>query len=318
MKRFELNKIKWKPYSDDPIITPPWGSPILADPTVLVPEETPDGKWHLFAHTIWGIHHFRSDDGIKWGKSKLLFRNAMRAHIFHDDGVYYLLYEKYRPLQIMFPWMRFWKWKSRIMMRASKDLKSWSGADVMLRPELLWQRDVRYGESVSNPCLARSEKGYLLYFSANLSFVPDCGFCEPKHIGVAESRRPNGPYRVHPEPIISSEPEGRWDNIGAGSIKVKRMDDGFVGFQNGIYSDKRNGKSGSAIMMLQSFNGRDWQRMKDEPIVRPTSGWQQSHVYACDVKYVPSQNKFYLYYNARDDWHWTKGKERIGLVIGTP
>jgi len=40
----------------------------------------------------------------------------------------------------------------------------------------------------------------------------------------------------------------------------------------------------------------------------------RSHVYACD--FVISGNEARLYFNARNDWHWSKGKEKIGVLIG--
>ncbi len=316
MKTADYGKIKWTVPGDNPILTPPGLSPVIADPSVLLPEESPDGLWHLFAHTIWGVHHFRSDDGISWRDPVLLIRNAMRAFIFRGDDAYYLLYEKYRPLQILVPWMRFWKWRSRIEIRASRDLSSWDDPAVLLAPSLPWHRDRALGESVSNPCLVRTGRGYLLFFSASLSYVPDCGFCEPKHIGMAESESPAGPFRVHPEPVISPDPESRWMNLGAGAIKVLRADDGFVGFQNGIYIDRGSGRSGSAILLRRSGNGMDWNTHIEEPVIKPTAGWQRSHVYACDIRYHRPGRRFLLYYNARDDWHWTRGKESIGLITG--
>lgn len=316
MKRSDYTKVKWAPYGTGPIIKPPCGSPVIADPTALTPEESPDGKWHLFAHSIWGIHHFISEDGIDWGKGKLLFRNAMRPNIVRDQGFYFLLYEKYRPFQIMFPWLKAWKWRSRIMMRASKDLKKWSGADTIITPTLPWHRDIRYGASVSNPCLVKSGPSYLLFYSASLVYIKDCGFCEPRYIGLAEAKKITGPYRLLEEPIISPDPSHDWYNLGAGALKVHAVEDGFVGFQNGIYIDRDTRKSASAILLLNSHDGKRWVPARQEPIVRPTTGWQRSHVYACDVKYHLPQERFHLYYNARDDWHWSKGKENIGLVMG--
>ena len=316
MKRSDLLKVKWTPYNSEPIISPPAGSPVIADPTVLLPDESPDGQWHLFAHSIWGIHHYTSVDGITWGKPSFLFRNVMRAYIYQENNVYYLLYEKYRPLQIMVPWMRFWKWSSHIEMRASIDLVTWSGADTLVTPSLPWHGDPKLGRSISNPCLVKRNTSYLLYFSASLSFVPDCGFSEPRYIGVAKSDSITGPYDINPEPLLSPDPTNAWCNLGAGSIKVIKTDDGFVGFQNGIYVDRVTGKSGSAIMMMDSYDGERWRQMNTDPIVKPTAGWQRSHVYACDVKYRASQKRYYLYYNARNDWHWTRGKENIGLYYG--
>ena len=47
-----------------PLIEPPRFSPVIADPSFLFPEETPDGQWALFAHSAWGIHRYSSRDGV--------------------------------------------------------------------------------------------------------------------------------------------------------------------------------------------------------------------------------------------------------------
>ena len=54
----------WRDYSGNPLIEPPTSEGIIADPTFLTPETTPDGKWHLFAHSLQGIFHFLSADGL--------------------------------------------------------------------------------------------------------------------------------------------------------------------------------------------------------------------------------------------------------------
>jgi hypothetical protein len=41
----------------------------------------------------------------------------------------------------------------------------------------------------------------------------------------------------------------------------------------------------------------------------------KSHVYAFDAKPVDKE-QWFLYFNARNDWHWSKGREHIGLLIG--
>ena len=38
--------------------------------------------------------------------------------------------------------------------------------------------------------------------------------------------------------------------------------------------------------------------------------------YALDVRYRPADGQFCLYFNARDGWHWTRGRERIGRMVG--
>ncbi|MFZ5631056.1 MAG: hypothetical protein ACOY5B_18115 [Spirochaetota bacterium] len=53
----EFLRLRWRPLSDQPLIEPPGFSPIIADPTFVPPDASPHGLWHLFAHSVFGIHH---------------------------------------------------------------------------------------------------------------------------------------------------------------------------------------------------------------------------------------------------------------------
>ena len=101
MKIDDVRSIKWSDYSQNYLIDHGAFSPILADPTFTFPENSPDNKWHLFAHSAWGIHHFVSADGIKWVDRGVAIANAMRPYLYQENGVYYLLYEKYPPLALV-------------------------------------------------------------------------------------------------------------------------------------------------------------------------------------------------------------------------
>ena len=50
------------------------------------------------------------------------------------------------------------------------------------------------------PCVVSTGDGYRMYYSANVVFHRDLGFCEPRHIGVASAGDITGPYRKSPEP----------------------------------------------------------------------------------------------------------------------
>jgi hypothetical protein len=311
----EMAAISWSLYEGGPLIYPPFLSPIIADPSVLQPEESPDGRWHLFAHAVHGIYHYASDDGMAWDAPRFLFRHAMRPFIYHENGAYYLFYERFRKFHIYLSMLPL-RWRSRIEARTSSDLETWSEPVTVLGPTLEWHGDRRLGDSVSNPCLVKSGGKYLLYYSSSLIRVEDCGFNEPKHIGRAAAGAILGPYVSSPAPMLSPSPEFPWCNLGCGSIKVMPCADGFAAFQNGIYVDGAAGRSGSAIYLLLSRDGITWVRAGARPVLAPSEGWMRSHIYACAPVLRPGGKEIYLYFNARDDWHWTKGKERIGLVVG--
>jgi len=315
MKLEDIRSIRWSDYSQDYIIDHPLLSPILADPTFCFPEDSPDGRWHLYAHSIWGIHHFLSPDGVKWKDSGVSIANGMRPFLYHEAGVYYLFYERYRPLSIIMSAVKSWKWYSEIAVSRSTDLKRWSPPVSLVKPELEWHRSGD-NRSVSNPCLVKRDAKYFLYYSASLVLIPDCGFNEPDSIALATAAHPEGPYELMSKPVIEVDKGDPWRNLSSGSLKAIVLDDGLAGFENGIYWDEAKKQSGSAIIVLKSQDGISWERLLQEPVLKPSTGWRSSHVYACDVRYRRSEGKWFMYYNARNGWPVSEGQERIGLMVG--
>jgi hypothetical protein len=296
------------------LIEPPGLSPLVADPSFLFPEETPDGTWRLFAHTAFAIHDFSSDDGLRWRDRGVVAWNAMRSFVRAFPDGYRLYYEAYRPLAIPLQLLpRRPTWRSRIEVRPSRDLARWSPPRVLVEPTLPWQRDERLGSAVGNPCLVRGGGRWLLYFSASLAYVPDCGFDEPRFIGLATAESLDGPFAVAAHPVIDPSDDPLPGVLGAGSMKVLRLDDGFAALQNKIYRDAA-GASRSALFLLRSADGARWESARDEPLLSPDEGWRRSHVYACDARFREADARWYLYYNARDGWRKARGRERIGRL----
>lgn len=304
-----------------PLIEPPRFSPVIADPSFLFPEETPSWQWELFAHSAWGIHRYSSGDGLAWWDRGLVVRNAMRPFIRRIGDEFLLYYEKYAPLALPLTALPFKRrWKSTIALSTSSDLAHWSAPQTLIRPELDWMRDPVLGDSVSNPCLVAAggdvSEDWRLYFSASLVWLNDCGFCEPRFIALARGNNPAGPFSVEPHPIVDPVDAKARGALGAGSMKVLRMDDGWIGLQNRIYLDHEN-KSRSALFTMRSGDGFSWQPAQTEPVLSPAPGWTSSHVYACDCRYRETDKTWYLYFNARDGWGIAEGKERIGRLLGS-
>lgn len=299
MNLFEkIYQFKWQEYEKNPLINPPFPSPVIADPTFLPPQEAPDKKWHLFAHSLLGIHHFISSDGIKWKKLKgIVITKSLRPYLFKEKNLFYIFYEKI---------LSFIPFQSRIEVRISEDLYRWGKPYLILSPSLLWHK-----RNCGNPCLIKDEKEYKLYYSAGLVYLKDCKFSEPKYIGVATSQNILGPYKFIEEPVISPDKNDPYRNLGAGAIKIIKDKNGYIGFENGIYIDEEN-RSRSAIRIIISKDGYSWSGFDKEPILKPGEGWKKAFVYALDVRKI--ENKLWLYFNARNGW--LSGKESIGLCIG--
>ncbi|MBN2027682.1 MAG: glycosyl hydrolase family 43 [Actinobacteria bacterium] len=299
----ELAGLEWTEHEGNPLIPPPFPSPILADPTFLPPLETPDGLWHLFAHSILGIHHFTSRDGLAWKRRKgAVCRGSLRAFVLARDSVYYLFYERFLRL---FPF----PYRSRIEARTSRDLDSWSRPAVVMEPSLAWHREGCRG-AMSNPCVVAEEDGFRLYYSAGLVYLRDCRFSEPKYIGVAASRDILGPYEPEPEPVLQPAAGDPYANMGAEVVKAAG---GYAGFQNGIYWDDGIAHTRSAIRLVTSQDGMAWEIAPRKPLLVPETGWKKAFVYALDVRKV--EDRLYLFFNARDGW--LSGRENVGLAVST-
>jgi hypothetical protein len=290
----------WLNFQDDgrnPLIEPPRGTWLLGDPSVLAPEQTPDGRWHLFANTVTGIRHFVSADGFAWQQEGPPVCKGIRACVRCIGDEYFLYYEHFRRL-----------WHTVVALRRSRNLNAWSEPEFMLEPCFRWEG--RLPRTNGNPCLVEASKGYRLYFSANVVVLWDTAVLEPRHIGVATAEHPAGPWRKHPTPLFSPDPTDPFMNLGAGAIKVYREGEEFIGLQNGIYRDQ-DGRSRSAIRLLRSEDGLAWRLVRAEPILQPEAGtWKHALVYALEV--VRRKDEFRLYYNARDGW--LIGRERIGVA----
>jgi predicted GH43/DUF377 family glycosyl hydrolase len=207
----------------------------------------------------------------------------------------------------------FRKWYSSISVMSSNDLIHWTVSKKVLFPEIPYAQEHNGEMAVSNPCMVKEGGQYLLYFSAGLVHVPDCGFNEPRVISVAKGESPKDLFIPFGEPLIVPEATDLWNNLGAGSMKIVKTEDGWVGFQNGIYM--QNGQSGSAIRLMFSEDVIHWTPMSDQPLLAPSgNGWMASHIYACDIRQYG--NEWRLYFNARTAAHWTKGKEAVGLMVG--
>ena len=289
----------WTDHPENPLIGPPFPEFLLGDPSVVLPTESPDELWHMFANTLRGIHHFTSVDGIHWRRRARAFP-GMRAFVLRQSDLYYLFYEEFSvPM-----------FRSHVSVRTSRDLVTWGEREVVLEPELEWER--RLGRTCGNPCVVGTDDGFMLYYSAALVFLGDLGFCEPLNIGLARSTSIEGPYEKLAEPMIAPSSGDRFRNLGAGAIKVV-FDESrglFLGFNNGIYADNR-GRTRSAVLLMSSADGVAWEQAAPEPIIAPGGdGWKKALVYQLDVKRVGDE--WWLWYNARSGWRF--GVERIGLA----
>ncbi|MCR5781112.1 MAG: glycosyl hydrolase family 43 [Clostridia bacterium] len=294
----------------EPVLRPSGGSFVVADPSLLLPGESPDGKWHLFFHTTFGVCEAVSDDGIIFTKNRKLLSQAMRPNINLIDGRYVLLFERTRPLVFnALNLIGAAEWKSEIWATESCDLRNWSEPKLVLGNTRNFEKSGR-GVSISNPFLIRIGSVNRLYYSCGLTFIRDCGFCEPTFVNYAESEDLLSGYRASPSPILSPDRNDPFLNLCSGCLKVYRLRDCFIGIQNGIF--EKNGKSASAILLLSSDDGLSFQFEKT--LVEPSFDgcWMSQFVYASHL--VLAGDVLRLYFNARNKANPLTGRECIGFA----
>lgn len=315
MENLTVNQIinaDFKVNKNSPVLNPFNGSFVVADPSMLTPDNSHDGKWHMFCHTTFGIHHFVSDDGIDFKRVNKIVNRAMRPNINYIDGKYYLFYERTRPLIMNgLNVINAVKWKSEIYVVESNDLLKWSQPKPVITDAKGLECSDR-GTAISNPFLIRENGINRLYFSCGMTFIKDCGFCEPTYISYAESSALETGYISAEKPLISPDKNNPYLNLCSGCLKVYKLSDGYIGIQNGLY--EKDGKSHSAIILLSSADGLSFKfgKMLVEPCVVDGKDWMKQFVYASHL--VRYGNELRLYFNARDTSDMLRGRECIGFA----
>lgn len=296
-------------YESNPILKYPLNSFVVADPSILTPDKTPDKKWHLFAHTFFGVYHYDSVDGISFRKVQKIASRAMRPDIKYINGKYYLYYERTKPVILNALNSLGAKWHSEIYMCESVDLINWEKPQRVIKQTRDYEK-CDTGIAISNPFLIEKDGKYRLYYSCGQTFIKDCGFCEPTHISFAESEYPDKDFVSREKPIISPDKNSKYLNLCSGCIKVYKLKDCYIGLQNGLFEE--NGKSHSAIMLLKSSDGENFTFVK--PLIVPDENhkWMAQFVYACCFTYY--DGKIRIYFNARNTANMLTGRESIGFI----
>lgn len=315
MKNLTVNQIinaYFRVSRSSPVLKPWGGSLVVADPSLITPENSHDGKWHMFFHTTFGVCRCESDDGIHFGKPKKITGRAMRPNINRTNGTYYLFYERTRPLIFNgLNVVNLAKWNSTIHVMKSTDLINWSKPEPVITNTRDYEKSER-GTAISNPFLLQEDNINRLYYSCGMTFIKDCGFCEPTHISYAESVSIDRGYVSAEKPVISPDKNDPYLNLCSGCLKVYRLSDGYIGIQNGIY--EKDGKSHSAILLLTSPDGLrfSFEKILVEPAMSNESNWMNQFVYASHL--VRCGNTLRLYFNARNTSDMLRGRECIGFA----
>lgn len=302
-----LSALRWHDHPQNPRILAPTGSPSIEGPSFLPPGQTPDERYHLFAHSTRGIHHHVSDDGVSWERLPgLVARGALHPYLFCEASRYHLIYEQ---TAHRLPWQ---PWRSHLEIISSIDLLRWSAPRVILRPGLPWHR-ANAREGLSHPCLIRVGDRLRLYYSAGAVRPEERGPGAPAFIGVAEAGDPGGPFVPSPRPLLGPDPADPLARQGAGAMRVLAVEDGLVGFQSPVTTSEA-GELRSCVRLMGSVDGLRFTPLEDTPIFGPGEGWRRRQVHAPDARFVGGALR--LYYSSGEDGGWVGGRSNIGLALG--
>lgn len=311
----DLIEAEFKINPNSPVIKPFGGAFVVADPSLLLPDEAVDNRWHMFLHTTFGVYQFVSDNGVKFEKLQKVVGRAMRPNINRVGDRYYLFYERTLPLfKNALNVVNAVKWYSEIYVVESDDLVNWSEPRLVLGNTREFEISAR-GTALSNPFLLRENGVNRLYYSCGMTYIDDCKFCEPTHICYAESEDITKGYVSAKVPLISPDKNNPYLNLCSGCIKVYKLSDGYIGIQNGIY--EKDGKSHSAILLMTSPDGLEFkfEKILVKPCVVDGKNWMKQFVYASHL--VKTGNTLRLYFNARNMANPILGRECIGFAEAT-
>lgn len=321
----DFTRVSWFPFSDKPVIRSLWYMPRLCDPFFLFPEESPDGRWHLFGHTWVGIEHFTSENGISWEPRKMIELRGHSPSIFQQDGMWYLLYEKHDATFVSLKKRLRGKRRdknksSRFEMRSSSDLILFSEPKIILdSKDIPFAADDLKRPRISRPQLFRDKEGYRLYFGASHVVLEDTKQKATKHFSLAMSSRLEGPYALanEGEPLLSPDPDDSFRNMASGSIKVVQVSDGYVGFECAMHWDKKRAKTTSSLLQLESPDGLLWKpSFRSVVLPTPEHGWANRYLVSCDLHYKREEGCWYCYYSANTHLGSLFVRESIGLLLG--
>ena len=314
----KLQNSYWYSFSDEPVASLKGHLSKLSNPSFLLPEESPDGLWHLFADTYLGIEHYSSTSGLEWERAHLLFPYANSAFIYKEGSTYYIVYETHhRKLFKRSDEER--KRTSRIMISSSTDLSLWSQPKEIFDSSAIREAVFRDGnERLSSPQLVQWNGRYRLYFGAGEAVIYDSNARAAASLMFAESDYIDGPYKAYPHPIFGIDRDSRYRSLAVGAVRIVPCSDGLAAVECAYSYSEESNRSETVMILCLSSDGIDF---IDSRIIErtPEEGWASRYITGADLRYKESDDAWYCYFSASENVRmpWLKlRKESIGLLLG--
>lgn len=310
-----LESTSWYSFNDTYVEKSRWYLPRLSDPSILLPSESPDGKWHLFCHTWLGIHHYTSLSGLNWKMAgKVVFLRAHSPFIYRESGVYHMFFERHdfekRDKDVT-------KNASRIYLSSSKDLFHWSEPRPILDASRVSSSSYRMGPCrVSRPQLISWQGRYILYFGAGEARMFDTGQKTSVRLMYAESDFIEGPYKVRNKCVLEIEPDGPYRSLATGSVRIFPCSDAVCAVECSYVYDRQRNRSRSLMLLLKSTDALNFETVRMMHS-QSEDGFASRAITSADLKYMESENTWYCYYSANNkERHYPFVREALGLLLG--
>jgi len=317
----QLLEATWFPFNDEPVIPDIWYVPRLSCPVFIFPEESLDGKWHLFAHSWLGIQHYTSDSGIRWDPMGLVQVRGKFPYLFKERGLFHLVYERHgHPIPFAEKLTRRMRKNhvvgSHIEMRTSSDLYVWSEPRLLLEAkEVPYASDYMGKPFISHPQVIPFEGGYRLYFGASkVGRKPS----SPRYFCSAVSNKLENPFVLEStKPLLEATANDKYRSLAVGRVSVYKAGGLYIALQNSRYWDEERRKELSGMTLLRSNDGLNWERHQGNPLLVPAErGWASAHIIGADVRYKSDEACWYCYFSATGEKKYGFFRESIGLLIG--
>lgn len=312
-----LTDASWYAYSDEPIGSGHWYTGGLCDPFFIMPEEAPDGIWHLFAHTWAGIMHYTSHSGFDWKEEHLAVLRGHSPFIYRfAEDSYCLLYETHD--------REYGKKKgsksrsSRIEMRTSSDLALWSAPRVLLDSADIPFASEGKRRRISSPQLVSWQGHLRLYFGASESDMYDTKRRCAVYLGYAEAEDITSLFIPSDQPLLEGDPDGTKANLALGNVRIIPCADGFAALACSYSYDSVNRRSTAPLLLYTSTDGLSFHFCRT--LITPSSdGWMSSYITSASAQYRAAEASWYCYFSAEEkksfiQKHTTGGK--LGLLLG--
>lgn len=304
----------WYSFSDEPVCSSrKLILPRLSSPFFILPEESPDGLWHLFADSALGLEHYSSTSGLEWEKAHLVFSNSRFSFIYKEGSTYYLFYETHKRNK------EYKKDSSRIMITSSTDLSLWSEPKMILDGSAIDKASYKGSkERLFYPNLIQWNGRYRLYFGAGDVSLYDSKEHAAACFMMAEADYIDGPYKVDDIPIWKTDGDEKYRSLATGAVRIVPCSDGLVAISVPYYYSEADNRSKSLVLLSSSLDGMVF---KDEKVIEntPEEGWASDYITSADIHYKESDDAWYCYFSAmkKESLHNIPyNKESIGLLLG--